>query len=141
MTPTKTENNIKNNMDKKIIYSNCKPCSPIIIKRYSNQKNIFFSDINEVNFNNFSISNSFNPNFNTQKNKEEEKKDVNECSLEEIENDFNLLKAKSQNFENKNELIELLLKPNPNPRSRSENEKLFERPKNPFYKNFKDEYI
>ena len=38
MTPNKTENeiNIKNNMDKKIIYSNCEPCTPIIIKRYTN---------------------------------------------------------------------------------------------------------
>ena len=137
MTPNKTENeiNIKNNMDKKIIYSNCEPCTPIIIKRYTNHKNIFFNGVNNFNFNNFSLSNSFNPNFNFQKNKNEEKKDVNECSLEEIENDFNLLKAKSQNFENKNELIELLL----TPRSRSENEKLYERPKNPFFKNFKEE--
>jgi hypothetical protein len=137
MTPNKTENeiNIKNNMDKKIIYSNCEPCTPIIIKRYTNHKNIFFNGVNNFNFNNFSLSNSFNPNFNFQKNKNEEKKDVNECSLEEIENDFNLLKAKSQNFENKNELIELLL----TPRSRSENEKLYERPKNPFFKNFKED--
>jgi hypothetical protein len=137
MTPNKTENeiNIKNNMDKKIIYSNCEPCTPIIIKRYTNHKNILFNSVNNFNFNNFSLSNSFNPNFNFQKNKNEEKKDVNECSLEEIENDFNLLKAKSQNFENKNELIELLL----TPRSRSENEKLYERPKNPFFKNFKEE--
>ena len=99
MTPNKTENeiNIKNNMDKKIIYSNCEPCTPIIIKRYTNHKNIFFNGVNNFNFNNFSLSNSFNPNFNFQKNKNEEKKDVNECSLEEIENDFNLLKAKSQN--------------------------------------------
>ncbi len=139
MTPNKTENeiNIKNNMDKKIIYSNCEPCTPIIIKRYTNHKNIFFNGVNNFNFNNFSLSNSFNPNFNFQKNKNEEKKDVNECSLEEIENDFNLLKAKSQNFENKNELIELLL--SPNVRSLSENEKLYERPKNPFFKNFKEE--
>ena len=137
MTSNKTEKeiNIKNNMDKKIIYSNCEPCTPIIIKRYSNHKNIFFNGVNNFNFNNFSLSNSFNPNFNFQKNKNEEKKDVNECSLEEIENDFNLLKAKSQNFENKNELIELLL----TPRSRSENEKLYERPKNPFFKNFKED--
>lgn len=137
MTPSKTEKeiNIKNNMDKKIIYSNCEPCTPIIIKRYTNHKNIFFNGVNDFNFNNFSLSNSFNPNFNFQKNKNEEKKDVNECSLEEIENDFNLLKAKSQNFENKNELIELLL--TPNVRSRSEN--LYERPKNPIYKNFKEE--
>ena len=137
MTSNKTENeiNIKNNMDKKIIYSNCEPCTPIIIKRYTNHKNILFNSVNNFNFNNFSLSNSFNPNFNFQKNKNEEKKDVNECSLEEIENDFNLLKAKSQNFENKNELIELLL----TPRSRSENEKLYERPKNPFFKNFKEE--
>ena len=137
MTPNKTENeiNIKNNMDKKIIYSNCEPCTPIIIKRYTNHKNIFFNGVNNFNFNNFSLSNSFNPNFNFQKNKNEEKKDVNECSLEEIENDFNLLKAKSQNFENKNELMELLL----TPRSRSENEKLYERPKNPFFKNFKED--
>ena len=137
MTPNKNENeiNIKNNMDKKIIYSNCEPCTPIIIKRYTNHKNILFNSVNNFNFNNFSLSNSFNPNFNFQKNKNEEKKDVNECSLEEIENDFNLLKAKSQNFENKNELIELLL----TPRSRSENEKLYERPKNPFFKNFKEE--
>ena len=137
MTPNKTENeiNIKNNMDKKIIYSNCEPCTPIIIKRYTNHKNILFNSVNNFNFNNFSLSNSFNPNFNFQKNKNEEKKDVNECSLEEIENDFNLLKAKSQNFENKNELIELLL----TPRSRSENEKLYERPKNPFFKNFKED--
>ena len=137
MTSNKTEKeiNIKNNMDKKIIYSNCEPCTPIIIKRYTNHKNIFFNGVNNFNFNNFSLSNSFNPNFNFQKNKNEEKKDVNECSLEEIENDFNLLKAKSQNFENKNELIELLL----TPRSRSENEKLYERPKNPFFKNFKEE--
>ena len=139
MTPSKTEKeiNIKNNMDKKIIYSNCEPCTPIIIKRYTNHKNIFFNRVNDFNFNNFSLSNSFNPNFNFQKNKNEEKKDVNECSLEEIENDFNLLKAKSQNFENKNELIELLL--SPNVRSLSENEKLYERPKNPFFKNFKEE--
>ena len=137
MTSNKTEKeiNIKNNMDKKIIYSNCEPCTPIIIKRYTNHKNILFNNVNNFNFNNFSLSNSFNPNFNFQKNKNEEKKDVNECSLEEIENDFNLLKAKSQNFENKNELIELLL----TPRSRSENEKLYERPKNPFFKNFKEE--
>jgi hypothetical protein len=137
MTPSKTEKeiNIKNNMDKKIIYSNCEPCTPIIIKRYTNHKNILFNSVNNFNFNNFSLSNSFNPNFNFQKNKNEEKKDVNECSLEEIENDFNLLKAKSQNFENKNELIELLL----TPRSRSENEKLYERPKNPFFKNFKED--
>ena len=137
MTSNKTEKeiNIKNNMDKKIIYSNCEPCTPIIIKRYTNHKNIFFNRVNDFNFNNFSLSNSFNPNFNFQKNKNEEKKDVNECSLEEIENDFNLLKAKSQNFENKNELIELLL----TPRSRSENEKLYERPKNPFFKNFKED--
>lgn len=137
MTSNKTEKeiNIKNNMDKKIIYSNCEPCTPIIIKRYTNHKNIFFNGVNNFNFNNFSLSNSFNPNFNFQKNKNEEKKDVNECSLEEIENDFNLLKAKSQNFENKNELIELLL----TPRSRSENEKLYERPKNPFFKNFKED--
>jgi len=137
MTPSKTEKeiNIKNNMDKKIIYSNCEPCTPIIIKRFTNHKNIFFNGANDFNFNSFSLSNSFNPNFNFQKNKNEEKKDVNECSLEEIENDFNLLKAKSQNFENKNELIELLL--TPNVRSRSEN--LYERPKNPFYKNFKEE--
>jgi hypothetical protein len=137
MTSNKTEKeiNIKNNMDKKIIYSNCEPCTPIIIKRYTNHKNILFNSVNNFNFNNFSLSNSFNPNFNFQKNKNEEKKDVNECSLEEIENDFNLLKAKSQNFENKNELIELLL----TPRSRSENEKLYERPKNPFFKNFKEE--
>ena len=136
MTSNKTEKeiNIKNNMDKKIIYSNCEPCTPIIIKRYTNHKNILFNSVNNFNFNNFSLSNSFNPNFNFQKNKNEEKKDVNECSLEEIENDFNLLKAKSQNFENKNELIELLL----TPRSRSENEKLYERPKNPFFKNFKE---
>jgi hypothetical protein len=139
MTPNKTEKeiNIKNNMDKKIIYSNCEPCTPIIIKRYTNHKNILFNSVNNFNFNNFSLSNSFNPNFNFQKNKNEEKKDVNECSLEEIENDFNLLKAKSQNFENKNELIELLL--SPNVRSLSENEKLYERPKNPFFKNFKEE--
>ena len=139
MTPSKTEKeiNIKNNMDKKIIYSNCEPCTPIIIKRYTNHKNILFNSVNNFNFNNFSLSNSFNPNFNFQKNKNEEKKDVNECSLEEIENDFNLLKAKSQNFENKNELIELLL--SPNVRSLSENEKLYERPKNPFFKNFKEE--
>ncbi len=139
MTPNKTENeiNIKNNMDKKIIYSNCEPCTPIIIKRYTNHKNILFNSVNNFNFNNFSLSNSFNPNFNFQKNKNEEKKDVNECSLEEIENDFNLLKAKSQNFENKNELIELLL--SPNVRSLSENEKLYERPKNPFFKNFKED--
>ena len=137
MTSNKTEKeiNIKNNMDKKIIYSNCEPCTPIIIKRYTNHKNILFNSVNNFNFNNFSLSNSFNPNFNFQKNKNEEKKDVNECSLEEIENDFNLLKAKSQNFENKNELIELLL----TPRSRSENEKLYERKKNPFFKNFKEE--
>ena len=137
MTPSKTEKeiNIKNNMDKKIIYSNCEPCTPIIIKRYTNHKNIFFNRVNDFNFNNFSLSNSFNPNFNFQKNKNEEKKDVNECSLEEIENDFNLLKAKSQNFENKNELIELLLTPNIS--SRSEN--LYERQKNPFFKNFKEE--
>jgi hypothetical protein len=137
MTSNKTEKeiNIKNNMDKKIIYSNCEPCTPIIIKRYTNHKNILFNSVNNFNFNNFSLSNSFNPNFNFQKNKNEEKKDVNECSLEEIENDFNLLKAKSQNFENKNELIELLL----TPRSRSENEKLYERPKNPFFKNFKED--
>ena len=132
---TEKEINIKNNMDKKIIYSNCEPCTPIIIKRYTNHKNILFNSVNNFNFNNFSLSNSFNPNFNFQKNKNEEKKDVNECSLEEIENDFNLLKAKSQNFENKNELIELLL----TPRSRSENEKLYERPKNPFFKNFKED--
>jgi hypothetical protein len=139
MTSNKTEKeiNIKNNMDKKIIYSNCEPCTPIIIKRYTNHKNILFNSVNNFNFNNFSLSNSFNPNFNFQKNKNEEKKDVNECSLEEIENDFNLLKAKSQNFENKNELIELLL--SPNVRSLSENEKLYERPKNPFFKNFKEE--
>ena len=139
MTPNKTEKeiNIKNNMDKKIIYSNCEPCTPIIIKRYTNHKNILFNSVNNFNFNNFSLSNSFNPNFNFQKNKNEEKKDVNECSLEEIENDFNLLKAKSQNFENKNELIELLL--SPNVRSLSENEKLYERPKNPFFKNFKED--
>ena len=137
MTSNKTEKeiNIKNNMDKKIIYSNCEPCTPIIIKRYTNHKNILFNSVNNFNFNNFSLSNSFNPNFNFQKNKNEEKKDVNECSLEEIENDFNLLKAKSQNFENKNELVELLL----TPRSRSENEKLYERPKNPFFKNFKED--
>ena len=139
MTSNKTEKeiNIKNNMDKKIIYSNCEPCTPINIKRYTNHKNILFNSVNNFNFNNFSLSNSFNPNFNFQKNKNEEKKDVNECSLEEIENDFNLLKAKSQNFENKNELIELLL--SPNVRSLSENEKLYERPKNPFFKNFKEE--
>ena len=139
MTSNKTEKeiNIKNNMDKKIIYSNCEPCTPIIIKRYTNHKNILFNSVNNFNFNNFSLSNSFNPNFNFQKNKNEEKKDVNECSLEEIENDFNLLKAKSQNFENKNELIELLL--SPNVRSLSENEKLYERPKNPFFKNFKED--
>ena len=63
MTPNKTENeiNIKNNMDKKIIYSNCEPCTPIIIKRYTNHKNIFFNGVNNFNFNNFSLSNSFNP--------------------------------------------------------------------------------
>ena len=137
MTSNKTEKeiNIKNNMDKKIIYSNCEPCTPIIIKRYTNHKNIFFNGVNNFNFNNFSLSNSFNPNFNFQKNKNEEKKDVNECSLEEIENDFNLLKAKSQNFENKNELIELLL----TPISRKKKKKLYERPKNPFFKNFKED--
>ena len=58
MTSNKTEKeiNIKNNMDKKIIYSNCEPCTPIIIKRYTNHKNILFNSVNNFNFNNFSLS-------------------------------------------------------------------------------------
>ena len=137
MTPCTTENeiNLKNNMDKKIIYSNCKICFPKIIKRCSNQKNVFSFGCNKINFFDIPLSNSYNMNIGIQNNNQEEKKDVNECSLEEIETDFNLLKSKSQNLKASHELIDLILMP------KKYSSIKYERPSNPFYKNFKDESL
>lgn len=137
MTPctTENENNLKNNMDKKIIYSNCKICFPKNIKRFSNQKTIFSFGCNKTNFFDIPLSSSYNINMDNQNNNQEEKKNVNDCSLEEIENDFNSLKSKSQNLKASHELIDLILMP------KKYSTIKYERPSNPFYKNFKDELL
>ena len=137
MTPctTENENNLKNNMDKKIIYSNCKICFPKNIKRFSNQKTIFSFGCNKTNFFDIPLSSSYNINIDNQNNNQEEKKNVNDCSLEEIENDFNSLKSKSQNLKASHELIDLILMPK---KYSSIN---YERASNTFYKNFKDELL
>jgi len=136
MTPstTENENNLKNNMDNKIIYSNCKISFPKFIKRCPNQKNVFSFGCNKINCFDIPLSNSFNPNLMCQ-NKQEEKKNVNDCSLEEIENDFNVLKSKSQNLQASHELIDLILMP------KKYSSIKIERPSNNIYKNFGNEFL
>ena len=80
-------------------------------------------------------ANTAKPNMPNKKDESENKFDFDLISLEEIENDFNNFKARSEILKAENELISLMRRNSTKDSLNEDNNKSIERAKNPFFNN------
>jgi hypothetical protein len=117
-----------------------KPKKLYIIHTINKDKNSFKKHfpLSPTSNSNFNLKNMKNENhIKKRKEKKNSKFDINKISLEEIETDFNLLKARSEVIEVENELLSLLrnsTKDNSMDEDTKDTIKI-KRPKNPFLQN------
>ena len=117
-----------------------KPKKLYIIHTINKDKNSFkkYFPLSPTSNSNFNLKNMKNENhIKKRKEKKNSKFDINKISLEEIETDFNLLKARSEVIEVENELLSLLrnsTKDNSMEEDTKDTIKI-KRPKNPFLQN------